>query len=62
VWREQLGGPQAGIGWGITEERAADGWRQRFENSQVFWLDPPGGMAYLLYHDGTWEAVSVGGP
>jgi DNA-binding beta-propeller fold protein YncE/photosystem II stability/assembly factor-like uncharacterized protein len=62
VWREQLGGPQAGIGWGITEERAADGWRQRFENGQVFWLDPPGGMAYLLYDDGTWEVVTVGGP
>ena len=65
VWREQLGGPQATIGWALEEERAVDGWRQRFEQGLLFWTDATiegaggAGTAYLLYDDGTWQAVAM---
>ncbi len=64
VWREQLGGPQAAIGWALEEERLVHGWRQRFEKGLLVWTDtiPNGadraGTAYLLYDDGTWQAVA----
>jgi photosystem II stability/assembly factor-like uncharacterized protein/DNA-binding beta-propeller fold protein YncE len=65
VWREQLGGPQAAIGWALEEERAVDGWRQRFERGLLYWTDATmegtgvTGTAYLLYDDGTWQAVAM---
>ena len=62
VWREQLGGTEAGIGWAITEERPVDGWRQRFDYGMLFWTAPPQGTAYLLYEGGNWEAIPVPGP
>ena len=64
VWREQLGGPEAEIGWATAVERAVNGWRQAFEGGELVWTDavPQGatapGTAYLLYEDGTWQAVA----
>jgi hypothetical protein len=63
VWREQLGGPEAAIGWALANERAVDGWRQHFDGGMLIWTDaeqegaPGPGTAYLLYGDGTWEAI-----
>jgi hypothetical protein len=68
VWREQLGGAQAAIGWALEGERRVDGWRQRFEGGLLVWTDAiqPGaediGTAYLLYDDGSWQSVSVPAP
>ncbi len=65
VWREQLGGPQATIGWALEKERLVNGWRQRFERGVLIWTDTalPGateqGTAYLLYDDGTWQAIAT---
>ena len=65
VWREQLGGPQATIGWALEEERPVDGWRQRFEQGLLLWTDATvegtggAGTAYLLYDDGTWQAIAM---
>jgi hypothetical protein len=65
VWRGELGGPQAAIGWAQEGERAVDGWRQEFDGGLLVWTDAttpgplgPGepGTVYLLYEDGTWEA------
>ena len=68
VWREQLGGPQASIGWAVENERPVDGWRQRFEHGWLFWTDAvlagakSPGTAYLLYDDGTWQTASAPAP
>jgi photosystem II stability/assembly factor-like uncharacterized protein/DNA-binding beta-propeller fold protein YncE len=68
VWREHLGGPQAAIGWAVENERALDGWVQRFERGLLVWTDavPAGstsvGTAHLLYDDGTWQAVPAPQP
>lgn len=68
VWREQLGGQQAAIGWALAGERAISGWRQRFEHGLLVWTDTTldkaaiPGTAYLLYDDGTWEAIPAQGP
>jgi photosystem II stability/assembly factor-like uncharacterized protein len=63
VWRQQLGGPQAATGWALGDERPVDGWRQRFEQGLLVWSDATlegsatPGTAYLLYDDGTWQAL-----
>ncbi|MCL7454986.1 MAG: hypothetical protein M8467_18275, partial [Anaerolineae bacterium] len=68
IWREQLGGPQAAIGWALENERAVAGWRQPFEEGLLLWIDSPGagtggsGTANLLYTDGTWQAVPAPAP
>jgi hypothetical protein len=68
VWREQLGGPQAAIGWALGPEGGLDGWRQSFEGGLLIWTDavPRGGdaagTAYLLYEDGTWQEVPAPAP
>lgn len=68
VWREQLGGSQAAIGWATEGEREVDGWRQPFELGLLIWSDdvPEGeqsaGTAYLLYTDGRWQAVAAPAP
>lgn len=68
VWREQLGGPEAAIGWALESERPVNGWQQRFERGLLIWTDAAlegeegTGTAYLLYDDGTWQAVSAPAP
>jgi photosystem II stability/assembly factor-like uncharacterized protein len=65
VWRERLGGPQAAIGWALENERAVDGWVQRFERGLLVWTDAPlagTGTAHLLYDDGTWQALPAARP
>jgi len=68
VWREQLGGVEAAIGWALEGERPVNGFWQRFQKGSLFWTDTfaPGatapGTAYLLYNDGTWQLVSGPGP
>jgi hypothetical protein len=68
VWREQLGGPQADIGWALEGERPVNGWRERFEYGLLVWTDDTlrgaqaRGAAYLLYGDGTWQAIPTPGP
>jgi hypothetical protein len=67
VWREQLGGPDAAIGWALENERAVAGWRQPFDNGLLLWVDAPAdiatpGFANLLHDDGTWQAVPAAAP
>ena len=68
VWREELGGTQAAIGWALESERSVDGFQQPFQRGFLYWTDAmaPGataeGTAYLLYNDGTWQSISVPGP
>ncbi|MFN2292036.1 MAG: VPS10 domain-containing protein, partial [Anaerolineae bacterium] len=67
VWREQLGGPDATIGWALENERAVAGWRQPFENGLLLWVDAPAdvatpGFANLLHDDGTWKAIPAAAP
>ncbi|MEJ2207680.1 MAG: hypothetical protein P8129_01415 [Anaerolineae bacterium] len=68
VWRQELGGPEAEIGWATAAERAVDGWRQPFEAGLLLWTDtvPAGaseaGTAYVLFDDGTWQAVPAPRP
>jgi len=63
VWREQLGGPQAAIGWALAGERGLEGWQQPFARGLLLWTGytRPGfsspGVAYLLFADGTWMAM-----
>jgi hypothetical protein len=67
VWREQLGGTKAAIGWALEYERPVNGLKQGFQRGALFWTDAtaPGatapGTAYLLYDDGTWKAIAVPG-
>lgn len=68
VWREQLGGAQAAIGWALEDERPVNGYQQPFQRGYVYWTSAvaPGataeGTAYLLYENGTWQSISVPGP
>jgi hypothetical protein len=68
VWREQLGGPQAPIGWALEGERPVFGWRQRFDHGLLFWTDATlagagePGTAYLLYDGGTWQSTPAPAP
>ena len=67
VWREQLGGPGAAVGWALENERAVAGWRQPFANGLLLWIDAPAdattpGFANLLHDDGTWQAVPTAAP
>jgi hypothetical protein len=61
VWRQQLGGQTAAIGWALEFERGLSGWRVPFERGLLLWTDSPG-TAYVLYADGTWEAIPAPAP
>jgi photosystem II stability/assembly factor-like uncharacterized protein len=68
VWRQQLGGPQAAIGWGLEGERSVAGWREPFDRGLLVWTDDAlagaqaPGTVYLLFDDGTWQAIPAPGP
>ena len=53
VWREQLGGPQARIGWATDKERGVYSQVLAFERGEMLHVE---GRVYVLYRDsGTWE-------
>jgi hypothetical protein len=53
VWREQLNGPGAEIGWALVEEQGYEMLAQLFTGGQIF--AGPRGEVYVLYTDDTWE-------
>jgi serine/threonine protein kinase len=53
VWCEQLGDPDADIGWAVNDERAYDAYWQSFERG-LMWQGREG-YIYALYHDGSWQ-------
>ncbi|MBX2999947.1 MAG: hypothetical protein KF893_15610 [Caldilineaceae bacterium] len=55
IWREQLGGPQAEIGWGTLPEGAANGSTQRWEHGQLISFGLP--ERFLIFNDGRWTRV-----
>jgi photosystem II stability/assembly factor-like uncharacterized protein len=59
VWREQLGGAAAEIGWATDQERGVNALIQRFAQGLLIQVRPgatpaAGGQVYLLHADGTW--------
>lgn len=54
VWREQLGGAQAGVGWAVEAERGYEMLAQPSDGGQVF--AGAEGEVFVLYADGTWES------
>jgi hypothetical protein len=58
VWREQLGGPEAAIGWAVEDEIGGDTTVQEFERGVILEIDA---TIYLLYRDGMrWQYYSPG--
>jgi hypothetical protein len=57
VWREQLGGPQANIGWAVAKERALELVAQAFTGGYM--LAGPDGTIWALYSKGKWESVTT---
>ncbi|HFD38973.1 MAG TPA: hypothetical protein ENJ31_03870, partial [Anaerolineae bacterium] len=60
VWREQLGGPQAEIGWALESEMGYEMSVQPFSGGQMFvgmdgWGFVLHARVFVLYADGTWE-------
>jgi hypothetical protein len=55
VWREQLGGPEAAIGWASEPEKGVNGNVQAWQNGVVVSF----GFAdrFVLLNDGTWQKV-----
>jgi tetratricopeptide (TPR) repeat protein len=53
VWREQLGGAEASIGWAKGAEQGYTTMTQSFENGQM--IVGNDGAILILYADGTWE-------
>jgi hypothetical protein len=51
------------IGWAWENERAVEGWKQRFGLGLLLWTDrklegaPETGAAFLLFDDGTWQVT-----
>lgn len=62
VWREQLGGTQARIGWATAEEQGFNTLIQSFTNGILFNDGLLHMETYVLYSDGTWETVSLPWP
>ena len=56
VWREQLGGAEAEIGWAVAEEVGHGLTVQQFGGDIV--IAAPGQL-YWLAEDGTWERVAM---
>ena len=56
IWREQLGGPDARIGWALNKEDGFDNHLQDFEAGVMFTSRRLGaGVIVVLYGDGHWE-------
>lgn len=54
VWREQLGGPSARLGWATTYERRVWAAVQSFERGLIVRTDT--GRVYVLRRNGTWAS------
>ena len=54
VWREQLGGPVATIGWATDAEIGLDGFVQEWDNGLVLRF---GADTVVLLRDGSWGAL-----
>lgn len=57
VWREQLGRPQAEVGWALERERGYEMLVQPFDGGQMF--AGAEGEVFVLYTDETWESEGV---
>ena len=57
VWREQLGGPSARLGWATTHERRVWAAVQAFERGLIVRTD--NGRVYVLRNNGTWASYRV---
>jgi hypothetical protein len=55
IWREQLGGPEATIGWATLPEGAVNGSTQRWEHGRLFSFGLP--ERFLIFDDGRWTQV-----
>ena len=55
LWREQLGGPQASVGWALDPERGYEMLSQPFGGGAMFL--GTAGEVYILYANGSWEAT-----
>jgi hypothetical protein len=55
VWRAELGGPQASVGWALAEEQGYDMLSQPFAGGQMF--TGPWDEVYILSADGRWESA-----
>ncbi len=53
VWREQLGGPQAALGWAVEGEQGYGDYWQPCTSGQL--VAGPDGRAYALFGDGHWD-------
>ncbi len=52
VWREQLGGPEAAIGWATEEEYPLPSRIQNYERGMILEVNS---VTYLLYSDMSWQ-------
>lgn len=55
VWREQLRGPDAAIGWATAPEQGANNGLQEWQNGLLLSFGLPD--RYVLLNDGTWQRV-----
>ena len=55
VWREQLGGSEAEIGWATAEEYGFTTVVQSFANGLL--LKGENNLLYVLYNEGSWETL-----
>ena len=58
LWREELGGPDAPVGWALELEQGFTGSVQPFERGLMLW-NPLDQTVYVLWDDGTWTAYPV---
>ena len=55
LWREELGGPDASVGWALGPEYGYVGSMQPFEHGLMLW-NPFDDVTYVLWDDFTWTA------
>ena len=58
LWREELGGPDAPVGWALAPEQGYVGNMQPFEHGLMLW-NPLDEVVYVLWDDFTWTAYPV---
>lgn len=58
LWREELGGPDAPVGWALEPEQGYTGSVQPFEHGLMLW-NPHDEVVYVLWDDLTWTAHPV---